>query len=234
MWHRESDTVATSYTYAEAITIQITSNIPVIDFVTDSYPIIRYISDSVATSGSGPSNTSIINSYWYNNVIKFNYSSSLLSDIGIKSNDEITAILFKITEAPSSAARPFKNYQIAYKNSSISADTNPGNSGWIVVRQASDWNFLGSSTGDMSYEVGTLEDPIIYTGGTLSFSFGWGKHTYPNYGNDGETTVFYPDSTLAKMWYLQNDDGSGAYNSGTSAIYTRSYVPVLGFKLGKK
>mgnify|MGYP001402174742 CR=1 FL=1 len=212
-----------TYTFADdAPTLDNGANpiIPVIDFFTDAYPITRLISTS--TQSHPYSRGGIINTYQERYLIKFNYSASLLSSIGINNGNEIVGIEFYVSQKPSNTLSNFPDYQIAIKNSSGSVSTNPETSGWSVIRSASNLN-VGSTgwyTTNIFQPTWSIKEKFIYTGGTLSFSFGWGNIGGSDQ-NGALTYTFNGDSTTAYIW----DEYGQAGQAGTFTYSNNAYPP---------
>lgn len=233
MFYIQTDSAGT-YSPGYAADNSTSSDIPVLFFTTNSHPIPRPISSSTSLSsayGPGLSNTN-----YERYIIKFNYSESLLNSVGITNGTKILQASFYITELPISSQRTFPQYQVAIKNTSISVTDNPGTSGWTVIRPASNITF--SSTGEVNIFNPTrdLDNPFIYTGGTLSFSFGW-QNISGSSRPQGKNIAFTGSSTTARMFYSFAADfldwgapfGTYTFASPANSI-TSAEIPMLTFK----
>jgi len=186
---------------------------------------------SNSTSPSSSMSHGIINTYYKRRLIKINFSQDFIK---IKKGAVITGILFYISEAvPETTSRgthqPFPDYEVAMKSfpyglSSLSS--NPGTSGWTVVRTASD--FSATTTG---YKLINFNNPFTHGGGDLSISFAWGA--IPDWSDPGKGRTYIFSGSSSTAWKFSNQtDDSGKYTSSSEtydSYDTTADIPVIDF-----
>ena len=189
-----------------------------------------WIAVTNSTSRNPATTTSIVNIWYKRSVVKFTYSQALLNSKGITSGSVIKKIKFTISgdlitndyEASQYGSynngppgQDLRNYQIAMKNQTGGASTNPGNSSWTTVYNTT---LSGSANGEQIFDI----TDFPYTGNNLCFSFSW--QNVNNYKQRGRNYTFN-DPGNAYAWYSRTDAGGTYYPTSSASVEIHTNVP---------
>ena len=160
---------------------------------------------SVGTGGAG--NYGPIN-IWYRRTIGASvYTAAEIQAATGKTSGDISGLRLFVQSSP--LYQPLPNYAIGIKEGSFtSATTNPGNTGYTVVKNPSSESFSAGSTKEF-----TFNTPFTWNGGDLAIVWAWGQSP-TGYSQSGTVTVgsgtFFGRRSDAAGTYVINLDSTNA------------------------
>jgi len=163
------------------------------------------------TSGSSNSASSpgICNIYYRRHIVAWVVTSSELSiNLGL-SSASIRGLRWYITGSP--LYQPLPSYAIGMKNlsSGFGVSNNPGNTGYTIVKSASNESFTASSYKEFYW----TSTPFNWTGGDLAIVVAWGQCP-TNWNGSGQNVIANTSGSL----FFAVTDSAGAFTINTDSF----------------
>lgn len=191
---------------SSTITIEDTSNEP---------PTEIWTPDIITATGTNSSTQpNICNIYYRRLIMYWVYTASEVSAaFGGATTANISRMRFDVTEEP--LYQPLPDYAIGMKQGSFSVSTNPGNTGYTIVKNQNDENFpVGTKTF-------LFDTPFNWTGQDLVIAIAYGQ-VQPTWNSSGQSAIGSGTS------YWDRSDSAGTYVINTdSANSSNNFRPVV-------
>jgi hypothetical protein len=166
-------------------------------------------SDIITFTGvNGTQQPGIINNYFRRYILAWTYSASEISAAsGGRTTGTITGLRFFVAQQPTN--QPFPSYAIGFKNGTFLANSNPGSTGYTIVKSASNESFTTNTTKTFNFS-----PSFSWSGGDLAITIAWGQSptgfTSTGQSRIGSGTLHFSRSDQTGSFVINNDSASSA------------------------
>jgi hypothetical protein len=160
------------------------------------------------TGSNGTQSPGVVNNYFRRSILAWTYSASEISAATEgRTSGIITGLRFFVTQQPT--YQPYPSYAIGLKNGTFAADTNPGSTGYSIVKPASSESFTTNTTKTFNFS-----SSFTWSGGDLAITIAWGQSP-TNFSSTGQSrigtgTLYSVRSDTAGTYVINTDSASNA------------------------